>query len=130
MTGIELPETEIFTETKRKVKEVSAEEKQVIVHCAFYCPPGEPQLIRIWNSTFLVDRHSDHRSRLLFWDNITLCPNWTAVLPGRAHNFTLIFSGLPGPCRIFDFAEVIPQSGGFFVPGIQRNETDVYHLTL
>lgn len=129
---IEIAEPEILIEeeTARKLKEETLEEKQVTVHCSFHCPPGPGQLIRIWKTTFLIDKHSSHRSQLLFWDNITVFPYWTPVEPGQAMHFTLIFSGLPSTCTVFDFLEEIPQSGGFFVPSIPRNKSDVYHITL
>jgi hypothetical protein len=124
------PGTDTVTATERKVKEVAKEEKQVIVHCAFTCPPGEAQLIRIWKTTYLIPKGSSHRCQLLFWENITIYPQWTPIEGGKTHTFTLIFSGLPSNCSAFDFLEDIPQNGGFFVANIPRNETDVYHVTL
>lgn len=124
------PEVELDEQTQQKLKEETSEEKQVIVHCSFSCPPDFPQLIRIWKTTFLVDKHSDHRSPLLFWDNITVYPAWTPVEAGRTYVFTLIFGGLPSSCILFDFLEDIPQNGGFFVPSIARNKSDVYHITI
>ena len=44
--------------------------------------------------------------------------------------FTLIFSGLPKDCKLFDFVEEIPQEGGFLVTDIDRNESDVYTIKL
>lgn len=131
-TDIEIAQPEIKTkeETKTKVQEESLEEKQVIVHCTFNSPPGAMQLIRVWKTTFLADKHSSHRSKLLFHENITLYPYWTPVDGGAIHRFTLIFSGLPSSCIVFDFLEDIPQSGGFYVPSIVRNKMDVYHITI
>ncbi len=124
------PEVEIDSETSQKLKEEVLEEKQVIVHCSFNCPAGVPQLIRIWKTTFLVDKHSSHRSSLIHHENISLYPYWTVVEGGQQHTFTLIFSGLPSTCTVFDFLEDIPQSGGFHVPSIPRNKMDVYHINI
>ncbi|MFN6039282.1 MAG: hypothetical protein ACK452_12495 [Bacteroidota bacterium] len=125
-----LTEVEIDTETKTRIKEESREERQVTVHCTFNCPPGEPQLIRVWSSTFLVDKSSSHRSSLLHAENITLFPNWTPVFGGSSFVFTLLFSALPSTCESFDLYEEIPQSGGFFVANIKRNELDVYRVVI
>ena len=125
-----ITEVEIDIETKIKIKEERREERQVTVHCTFNCPQGEPQLIRVWSSTFLVDKASSHRSSLLHADNITLYPNWTPVFGGSTYVFTLLFSALPSSCKSFDLFEEIPQSGGFFVPNIKRNELDVYRIVI
>ena len=123
-------ETKIDVGTKSKIKEQFADERQVTVYCTFKCPPGDPQLIRVWNSTFLIDQSSGHRSRLLHAENITLFPYWTIVHGGENLVFTLLFSALPTGCASFDLFEEIPQSGGFFIPGIKRNELDVYRVDL
>ncbi|MPN29566.1 hypothetical protein SDC9_177019 [bioreactor metagenome] len=44
--------------------------------------------------------------------------------------FTLVFSGLPDECTTFDLIEEIPEEGGFFVPNIKRNGTDVYRVII
>lgn len=41
------------------------EEKQVIVHCCFPASPFLGNLIRIWNTTYLVDNSSSHKSKLI-----------------------------------------------------------------
>jgi hypothetical protein len=124
------PEKLTLQQVKVSPLEETLEEKQVTVHCSFNCPDGLPQLIRVWPSVFLIDKHSAHRSKLMFHDNITLYPYWTPVEGGKPYQFTLIFSGLPSSCILFDFLEEIPQEGGFFVPSITRNKTDVYHIVI
>ena len=106
------------------------EEQQVIVHC---CYPGTHHigsLIRIWQSTFLVDERLNHRSSLLHHENISLFPYWTPVPPMQDYWFTLVFSGLPKDCKSFDLREEIPEEGGFLVKNIKRNGTDVYRVKL
>lgn len=101
-------------------------ERQTIVHCTL--PRTEDllfSLIRIWPTTFLVQANGV-RKALLFQENITLFPYWMPVR--TPHTFTLIFEGLDRDCGIFDLLEEIPQSGGFAVSGIVRNETDVYRV--
>lgn len=106
------------------------EEKQVIVHCGFQNNYLIGNLVRIWRTTFLVDKFTGHRSQLLFWENISMFPYWTEVPPVKEYWFTLIFSGLPKDCKLFDFVEEIPQEGGFLVTDIDRNESDVYTIKL
>jgi hypothetical protein len=106
------------------------EEKQVIVHCCFPASPFLGNLIRIWNTTFLIDQNSGHQSKLIHAENITIYPNWTAVPFMRDFWFTLIFSGLPKDCKSFDFKEIIPEEGGFFVKSIKRNGSDIYRIKI
>ena len=100
---------------------------QVVIHGI--CHGGDDgTMIRIWPTTFLFDHHSDHRSELVHFEKISAFPHWTEVKPGKDFGFTLIFSGLPSLCVIFDLMEVIPQANGFYIPAIVRNERDVYFL--
>ena len=117
---------EILTELQNKV----FEERQVILHCCFESDADFESLIRIWRTSFLIDKHSGHLSRLIHFERITLFPEWTVVPPGRDYWFTLVFSGLPKGCTFFDFVEVTPQSGGFLVENISRNLTDVYRIKI
>jgi hypothetical protein len=105
-------------------------EKQVIVHCCFPASSSSDMFIRIWSSTFLIDEKIGHRSSLIHHENISLFPYWTEVPPMKDYWFTLVFSGLPKSCVSFDFAEIIPQEGGFLVSNIKRNGTDVYRIKL
>lgn len=120
----------IAPEVYQELRHALEEEKQVIVHCSFLNDNMIGNLIRIWPSTYLIDPITGSRSRLLFWDNISVFPYWTEVPPVKEYRFTLIFSGLRGDCEVFDFVEEIPEAGGFMVKGIRRNETDVYSIVL
>jgi hypothetical protein len=105
------------------------EDSHVYVHCYFKNDQDE-MLIRVWRSTFLIDKVSGSRSELIHAENISYAPQWT-IIPGKqTFSFLLIFSALPKDCKVFDMLEDIPQSGGFFVPGIKRNELDVYHVDI
>jgi len=106
------------------------EEKQVIVHCCFPASPFWGNLIRIWNTTYLIDETSGHRSKLIHAENISIYTNWTPVPFMRDFWFTLVFSGLPKDCKSFDFKEVIPEEGGFFVKSIKRNTSDIYRIKI
>lgn len=117
---------ELLTSLETKVDE----EKQVIVHCCFSNNYLVGNLIRIWRSTFLTDKFTGHQSKLLFWQNISEFPYWTEVPPVKEYWFTLIFEGLPKDCKIFDLEEIIPESDGFVVKDIDRNESDVYRVKI
>ena len=107
-------------------KELVEEQGIVIVHCR-YSGGG---VIRVWRSTFLLDHSSNHRSKLLHVENISLYPLWTPIEGNSGLNFTLYFEALPKSCTKFDLHEIIPQPGGFFVEGIVRNELDIYRVEI
>lgn len=118
--------TELLESLQAKVEE----ERQVIVHCCFPATPFFGNLIRIWQSTYLFDEDSGHKSELIHTENITIFPYWTEVTPMKDYWFTLVFTGLPKDCTKFNLKEVIPEEGGFFVSDIQRNSSDVYRVKI
>ncbi len=108
------------------IEALEAEEKQTIVHCRIQTP-GDDAVVRIWPNTFLKEHGSSSVRNLISTFNVSMHPNWTPI-PNRQYNFTLIFEGLSKGCTSFDLIEKIPESGGFYVPGISRNTTDVYRV--
>lgn len=125
---IEKPKVDIAPELLAEIQSQVHEQGQVVVHCLQEV--WFPTLIRIWPTTFLFDRHSDHSSRLVHAENITYYPQWKPIDIGENY-FTLIFSGLPDHCAVFDLIEQCDnQNGAFRVKGITRNETDVYYVRL
>ncbi len=120
----------ISQEILDKIQSEIVEEKQVILHCCYKSDFFLEEKIRIWSSTYLIDRQSEHVSRLVHFENISLFPHWTDVPYGKDYWFTLVFSGLPKDCKVFDFIELIPQNNGFFEEGIVRNSSDVYKIRL
>ncbi|MCE3259491.1 MAG: hypothetical protein K0S12_1132 [Bacteroidetes bacterium] len=114
-------ETEVITE----VKTLESEERQTIVHCR--CTGNDDYAYRIWPSTFLIERESGRKAKLITAFNISFAPEWTL---NDGKGFTLIFEGLSKGCSVFDLKEIIPQEGGFEVNGIVRNDTDVYQVTI
>ena len=105
------------------------EDSYVYVHCSFD-NVSRDALIRIWKTTYLVDHNSSSKSSLVHAENISIAPLWTIIPDNSVHNFILIFSALPKSCAQFDLIEEIPQPGGFAVKNIQRNPSDVYHVTM
>lgn len=112
---------------KVKVKPMVFEEKQVIVHCSIPCERGTH--MRIWKTTYLVTEDGTEIP-LLFWEGISLAPQWTIVMHNGFFRFTLIFKSLPANCKVFSLIEKIPEPGGFSVKNIRRNKTDVYKVNL
>ena len=110
-----------------KIKPKILEEKQVIVHCSIPCEFGMG--VRIWKTTFLVTEDGT-KVPLIFWEGISLAPEWTPVFHKGMFHFTLIFAGLPSGCKVFSMKEIIPEPGGFEVHDIRRNKTDVYYVTI
>lgn len=127
-TTIEKPK--ISEEILEQLQTQIQEEKQVIVHCCFPAAPYFGNLIRIWQSTYLIDEKTGHKSALIHAENITIFPVWTEIPPMKDYWFTLVFSGLPKDCRSFDLKEIIPEEGGFFVSDIRRNRSDVYRVKI
>lgn len=105
------------------------EDSFVYVHC-YFNNRWKDMLIRIWKTTYLVDKGSGSRSGLVHVENISLAPVWTLIPDGTTYSFLLIFSALPKTCQQFDLLEDIRQPGGFHITDIPRNETDVYHIDL
>lgn len=127
-TIIETPSTVISSEIREELKTLVHEAGQVVVHCIQTTPFAS--YIRIWPTTYLYDQHSDHSSELVHAENISYFPTWKAVEAGENH-FTLIFSGLPKSCLVFDLLEHCDnQSGAFRVNSIPRNDSDVYYVQL
>lgn len=123
------PAIKIDKTTKKQKHDSIDEESQVILHCS-YTGSLRFDRIRIWKSTFLFAKDSNHQSKLLHFENIAIFPNWLSVKEGETIIFTLIFSGLPKRCKYFDMIEKIPEPGGFEVKNIPRNRTDVYNIVI
>lgn len=92
-----------------------------------HCTCGETNAYRIWPSTYLVEKGTGHKAKLLTAFNISFAPQWTY---NDGKGFTLIFEGLSKECAVFDLVEMIPFEGGFEFRDILRNNNDVYHLYL
>lgn len=120
----------IAPEILAQIEEQFEQEKQVIVHCCFQNNYTLGNLVRIWPSTFLEDKFTGYRSKLIFWENIAVFPYWKDIPPVKEYCFTLVFSGLPKECKVFDFVEEVMHGSGFLVTDIERNESDVYTLKL
>lgn len=123
------PKIKIDEKILESAKKEADLEKQVIVHCLVKSSPIDTY-VRIWKSTYLRDKDSSHKSKLLTAHNITFYPIWMPVKSGRNAKFTLVFSALPKECISFDLFEDIPQGGGFYSGLIPRNKTDVYSVDL
>ncbi|MBT1703343.1 hypothetical protein [Chryseosolibacter indicus] len=119
----------IDIDTLTAIAPETLEDSFVYVHCHFQ-NTAHDMLIRIWRSTYLVDKGSGSRSKLIHAENISFAPVWTKIPDGVNYSFLLIFEGLPKSCKQFDLVEEIPQPGGFEVRNISRNEKDVYHINI
>src|ERR1044071_6586516 len=96
----ELPE--VSTETEVDV----LQESHVYVHCYFNNAASD-MLIRIWKTTYLADRGSGPRSKLVHAENISFAPEWTMIPDKKEFRFLLIFEALPRTCTSFDLIEDI-----------------------
>jgi hypothetical protein len=127
----ELPKVKpaVDVDTLTSIDPSVLEDSFVYVHC-YFNNQSDDMLIRIWKTTFLIDKGSASRSQLVHAENITFAPVWTSIPGKKQYSFLLIFNALPKSCQQFDLLEDIPQAGGFFVQNIQRNQTDVYHINI
>ena len=118
-------EKEISTKKKttKKAKTLESEERQTIIHCTY----NPMNAVRIWPSTFLIEKESGRRIKLITAFNISFAPEWTFAYNGN-NKFTLIFEGLSKDCNMFDLMEIIPLPDPFVVKDITRNKSDVYHI--
>jgi hypothetical protein len=122
------PKVRLHKKIRDEVLSQIHEEGMVIVHCTYHAEIDGG--IRVWKTTFLVDKASGERSPLHHAERISVAPAWTWVPEGKTYRFTLIFAPLPKSCELFDLLEDIPQPGGFFVQNIRRNKSDVYHVNI
>ena len=127
-TTTAIPAVKFDDKLKDEILSQIHEEGMVIVHCIYNAEIDGG--IRIWNSTFLIDKASGDRSVMHHAENISIAPVWTYVPEGKTHRFTLIFAPLPKSCESFDLLEDIPQAGGFFIQNIKRNKSDVYNVVI
>lgn len=128
-TVITTPKITIDPSLLERIKDSVQEKGQVVVHVLMENKQYDT-LIRIWPSTYLYDHHSDHTSELVHAENISYFPIWTQVHQGE-YFFTLIFTGLPKSCSMFDLIELCSnQAGAFKVMNIPRTETDVYFVQM
>ena len=126
---IKNPDADIATDVRDEVKHLVDEMGQVIVHCTYVSPTGGDG-IRIWPSTYLFDHHSDHVSTLVHAEKITLYPVWTLTKRGD-NQFTLIFTGLPKSCTLFDLIEDCNGApGSFRQMNMRRNRDDIYFVSI
>jgi hypothetical protein len=122
-----LPQESTVSQVEVEQETVELEASHVYVHC-YFNNTVKDMLIRIWRTTFLIDKSSSHRSKLVHAENISFAPQWTVIPENKMFQFLLIFEGLPKGCERFDLLEDIPQPGGFYVADIMRNKKDVYHV--
>jgi hypothetical protein len=123
------PKPEIGMDVLTSIDPQSLEDSHIYVHC-YFDNPYKDMLIRIWRTTFLIDKTSSARAGLLHAENISIAPQWTMIADGITFHFLLIFASLPKSCERFDLIEQIAQPGGFHIKDILRNKEDVYHITI
>ena len=114
----------IITQEKTEVKVLESEERQTIIHCTY----NPMHAVRIWPSTFLIEKESGRKAKLVTAFNISFAPEWTVA--SFSNRFTLVFEGLSKDCSQFDLMEIIPLPEPFIVRNIQRAQSDVYNITV
>ena len=130
ITPVVIPSIKVDPKINNEILSQVETEGTVIVHCSFTAIISTG--IRIWHSTFLVDKVSGRKSKLLHAINIPFALTILPVKAGTTARFTLIFSALPKTCKVFDLIEIaqVPDFCGFTVYHINRNENDVYNVEI
>jgi len=126
-TPVKEPEKKVNEDPVNETAFEVEEERQIIVHCRYNSKGSDDSWIRIWKTTYLIDRASEYKSDLLFAYNISFYPVWDLISGNSSKKFTLVFGGLPRSCQIFDLIEVTDGTGAFELKGIVRNKEDVYY---
>jgi len=126
---IKNPTVEISTSLLDQLETYTAEESQVIVHCIYNSSNRPWMRIRVQPTTYLYDKDSSHRSELVHVENIVMAPDWQYVPQSGEAFFSLIFSGLPKSCNVFDLVE-LNEACPFSAIGVSRNNDDVYFISL
>lgn len=119
----EIVEPELIAKFARQVEEKA----YVIVHLVFKSEM-DWYSVRVWPTTYLISGTTQHRSKLMHAENISIAPKWTEIPAGKRHACSLYFEGLPRNVTLFDLAEIIPEPGGFLFKNIMRNKSDVYMI--
>lgn len=104
------------------------EERQTIVHCSHWSLSGS--LLRATPETYLIDKLSGKKYKILLAIDISFFPQWTRVDNTGYHHFTLIFEGLDEGCIMFDLIEESGDPMVFSSLNIMRNKTDVYNTVV
>ncbi|MEI6140344.1 MAG: hypothetical protein WCP85_13835 [Mariniphaga sp.] len=126
---------DFVTETEKKSKKNSVfepefkieAERQIVIHCRCDSRGIRDEWIRIWKTTYLIDRISKYKSELLFAYNISFYPDRDLLPCNSSKKFTLVFSSLPKNCQVFDLIEVTDDNGEFISKGIIRTNEDIYY---
>src|ERR1700752_4476577 len=108
------PDVEELTETKKKSKTKTqpTTERPTIVHCTY----NPDAAVRIWPTTYLIEKERGRKAKLITMFNISFAPEWTY---GKVNpKFTLVFEGLSKECTMFDLEEQIPLPDPFVVRNI------------
>ncbi len=130
VTIIDKPQVDIQKDLLEELLTKSEEMGQVVLHF-LYSSGFFGSKIRIWPTTYLFDQHSSHKSELVHTDQISMFPEWTDVEPLQLHYFSLVFTGLPKSCTVFDFVEQCANQGNEFqVRDILRNHSDIYFFRM
>ena len=135
-------ESSIKTDINDKDKTFSSKnaDRHVILDCTFTSTDDSFYGIRVWETMYLCDKDSEHKSKLIYAENIALYPFKTEIpreslkqlgievpYPDTV-KFKLYFEGLPTNCKSFYLVENRSEECGFEISNITRNEKDEYDV--
>lgn len=89
---------------------------------------NKDEKLRIWPTTYLIDKSTNTKHKLLNANGISIYPEWSILKKGET--FSLIFEKLPPECSTFSLVEEIPESDGFLVENIKRNNSEFYEIEI
>jgi hypothetical protein len=108
-------------------------ESQTIIHCKIkaYEIFQQGGWANISPNTYLLNRESNERLKLIYTENIPLAPHRHFFRhPKDCLHFTLLFKKIPETWKTFCLYEETALGDGFFVSEIAKNKSGVYRISI
>ena len=108
-------------------------ESQTIIHCKIkayeFVPNGG--WANISPNTYLINRQSNDRLKLIYAENIPYAPHrYFFRNSNDCLNFTLLFQKIPETWQTFCLYEETNLGDGFFVAEVPKNKSGVYQIRI
>jgi hypothetical protein len=129
MTDFILPFIDITESVRMSLSALRYDEAQVTLHIKFPTADWLAKMVD-WPTTFLLPEDGFQKSRLVALSTIASPSELREFATGINSSFSMVFTGLPEDCKSFYFWQDIYHSNGFYLKHIDRNETDVYQISL
>ncbi|MEP5255477.1 MAG: hypothetical protein ABJQ39_10500 [Winogradskyella arenosi] len=126
ISEIDWKKEDYYDDYKAKKSELKQLLESTIINCKSI--ENKDEKLRIWPTTYLIDKSTNTKYKLLNANGISIYPEWSILKKGET--FSLIFEKLPPECSTFSLVEEIPESDGFLVENIKRNNSEFYEIEI